>query len=144
MKHLFFNVIAVILLFCTTVSYGQEKRTIAFSGLPQTAQNFVNKHFSNKEVSTVFYDTDDKEYEVRFSDGSKIEFDKKGSWEEIEDRDNVPAAVMPQPIRDYLATNHKNTKVRKISADRRGYEVELLGDMELKFNKKGKFLRYDD
>ncbi|MBQ6725032.1 MAG: PepSY-like domain-containing protein [Bacteroidales bacterium] len=104
----------------------------------------MNKHFSDKEVSTVFYDTDDKEYEVRFSDGSKIEFDKKGSWEEIEDRDNVPATVMPQPIRDYLATNHKNTKVRKISADRRGYEVELLGDMELKFNKKGKFLRYDD
>ena len=144
MKHLFFNAIAVFLLFGATASYGQEKKAIDFSALPQTAQDFVNQYFSAKEVSTVFYDSDDREYEVRFSDGSKIEFDKKGSWEEIKDRDNVPAAVIPQPINDFLAAHHKNAKVLKISHDRKGYEVELLGDIELKFNKKGKFQRYDD
>ncbi len=125
-----------------------EKKAIEYSLLPATAQTFISTHFSDKQVSVVFHDKEigDNEYEVIFVDGADVNFNKKGNWYEVEDRDGngVPEAILPASIRDYVATNHAGSRVVKISKDSRDYEVELSNNTELVFDKNGNFLHYDD
>lgn len=121
-----------------------EKRRIAFDELPQTAQTFVQKHFSDKQVSIVYREYG--EYEILFVDGAKIEFTRKGEWDEIEDKDvdGIPEAIMLQSIVDYVDANHPNQPVVKINKERSRFEVELSSGVEIVFNKNGNFVRYDD
>ncbi|MBR4506858.1 MAG: PepSY-like domain-containing protein [Bacteroidales bacterium] len=124
------------------------KKVIDFSELPLTAQTFVQTHFTDKLVSTVFHDNEvaDNEYEVIFTDGANIDFTSNGEWDEVEDRDTngVPTAIIPLGVIDYVAANHAGLYVVQIGKDRNNYDVELNNTIELVFNKNGEFLRYDD
>lgn len=125
-----------------------EREIVEFSLLPQEAQTFVNTHFSDKQVSVVFHDKEvgDHDYEVIFTDSASIDFDKKGRWTEVEDRDvdGVPVAIYPESIVAYLNAHHAGSRVVKVNKDKRDYEVELSNDIDLVFDLDGKFLRYDD
>ncbi|MBP3762909.1 MAG: PepSY-like domain-containing protein [Bacteroidales bacterium] len=125
-----------------------EKQVIDFTALPQQAQTFVQTHFADKQVAIVYRDNElfDKDFEVIFVDGSNVDFNYKGAWTEVEDRDadGVPAAVVPSAILDYVAARHPGQYVVEISKDRRGYDVELNSTIELEFNSNGSFIRYDD
>lgn len=131
-----------------TACNDDEKKAIQFSELPQAAQTFVQTHFADKQVSTVFHDNEvaDNEYEVIFTDGANIDFTGSGEWDDVEDRDanGVPQAIIPQGVIDYVAANHAGQYVVQIGKDRNNYEVELNNTVEMVFNKNGEFLRYDD
>ena len=124
------------------------KESIEFSELPQTAQTFVKAHFDDKQITVVYHDHDvsDDEYEVIFTDGANIDFTAKGEWDEVEDRDTngVPQAIIPQGVLDYVATKHAGQYVVQIGKDSKFYDVELNSTIEMIFNKKGEFIRYDD
>jgi len=124
------------------------KEAIEFSELPQTSQSFVKTHFANKQVSAVYHDHDvaDNEYEVIFADGANVDFTGNGEWDEVEDRDTngVPQAIIPQGVLDYVATKHAGQYVVQIGKDSKFYDVELNSTIEMIFNKKGEFIRYDD
>ena len=51
-------------------------KPIELDQLPQVAQQVVNKHFAGKTVAMVTLESGilDKEYDVVFTDGNKIEF----------------------------------------------------------------------
>lgn len=125
-----------------------ERETIEFSLLPQNAKTFINTYFSDKQVAVVFHDKEvgDNDYEVVFTDSASIDFDKKGNWIEVEDRDvdGVPLAIFPEAIASYVNANHAGEHVVAISKDKRDYEVELSNNMDLVFDLDGNFLRYDD
>lgn len=118
------------------------------SVLPAAAQSVLKKNFKAK-VTVVKIDKDFgmvKDYEVVLNDGTEINFDSKGNWEEVEvgPTMNVPAAFMLQPIRTYINTNFKGVNVVGVEKKRRGYEVKLANDIELKFDTAGNFMGYDD
>ena len=68
-----------------------------------------------------------------------------GNWKEVEvsESGSVPAKVIPAAILKYVKTNHKGLRVIGIEKKRSGYEVELSNGLDMEFDARGNFLRYD-
>lgn len=112
-------------------------RPAKLTDLPNAAQSFVKKHLTAEKPVLV---TVDKElagntYEVKFSSGNSVDFDRRGDWTEVECRPEVPVAIVPAQIIKLVQNNYPEAKIIKIDRDSRGYEVELSSRLELKFDK---------
>ena len=116
-----------------------DDRMIPVSQLPATVNTFVTKNFPGKTITYAEKDVEfgGTKYDVMLNDGAKIEFDKKGNW------DNVDCKV-PAAIAQYVKTNFPGAKIVKIDKERHGYDIELSNDIELKFNKNGALIGMDD
>jgi pectin methylesterase-like acyl-CoA thioesterase len=55
-----------------------------------------------------------------------------------------PAAIIPEPILQYVKTSFPGTMITKIDKERYGYDVELSNDIDLKFNYQGMIIGMDD
>ena len=114
-------------------------KPVQVNQLPAAAQSFIKKHFPNAQVSLAKVDNDflDKSYDVIFTNGDKLEFDKGGNWKEIKCSSNsqVPSAIIPSGIQSQLSQNYSGMSVLKIEQDKKGYEVKLSNGLELKFDK---------
>ena len=122
-------------------------RVINKSQLPVPAQQFLNEHFAGVDLTYAKEERDifKHSYEVRLADGTKIEFTSKGEWDEVECRfGEVPAAIVPQAIKEYVDKNYAGAKVIYIEKDRNDYEVKLSNRLELKFDKDFNIYDIDD
>ena len=109
--------------------------------------NFVKQYFPEATVLMVNSEWD--EYEVRLSDGTQIEFNRKAEWKKIDcdhsaTYTNVPAELVPSQIATYVKSNFANQGITKIEKNRRGWEIELNNDLEIKFNKNCAVTKIDD
>ena len=87
----------------------------------------------------------ERSYEVVFADGSKVEFTRKGDWKDVDCRYNeVPAAIVPEAIRDYVSANYPDAKILRIERDANDYEVKLSNRLELTFDKKLNIIDIDN
>ncbi len=116
--------------------------------LPIAAQSVVNDNFKSK-VTLIKIDKGVmgvSEYEVILADGSEVTFDKGGNWKEVEmpAGKQVPDYFVPKTIKDYVSKNNKGQKIVGIEKERSSYEVKLNNGIEMKFDRAGNFLRYDD
>ena len=116
--------------------------------LPTAARTVLKNNFK-ADVSVIKIDKDFgrvKEYEVILTNGSEITFDRSGNWKEIETSVStaVPDKMVPQGIRSWIDKNQKKTRIVGIERTRSGYDVELSNGVEVKFNKNGHFIKYDD
>jgi hypothetical protein len=118
---------------------GNDK-PIQVSEMPKAAQLFIKNHFADLSVAMAKVETDflDKNYDVVFTNGNKVEFDKKGNWTNVDcEHTQVPVAILPEAIRQYVTQNYPDAKVLKIEVtDRKGYDVELSNGFELEFDKR--------
>ena len=125
----------LLLLVCLftlqTVVWADDDKPIQVNQLPQTAQTFIKTHFPNNKVAMAKMETDwfDKSYDVIFTNGDKLEFDKKGVWSAV-----PVAVVVPEAIKKYVATNYPDAKMLKIERDKHDYEVKLSNGWEIKFD----------
>jgi len=146
MKTLSKFAFAMMMLF--GVQAAAQETVIDQSQLPANARSFVTKYFSDATVAHAVKDKEiaKTEYEVRLSDGSKMEFDGDGNWKEVESKTQSLSAMtfVPQSIRDYIAKNFPTHQIRKIEKSSQKYEVKLTNGLELEFDLNGKFLRTDD
>ncbi len=113
--------------------------------LPAKAQTFLLETFPAHEVRYVESDRDLDEplhYEVHFSDGSEVEFDKSGNWYKIDcGHAPVPLKAVPQGIQDYIAkVAPEGTFITEIERIRGGYEVELNNGRDYRLTEDGKSL----
>lgn len=118
------------------------------SVLPEAARTTISENF-NAQISVVKIDKDFgrvSEYEVILTDGTEISFDRDGIWDNIEvsASKSVPSVFVPTAIAEYVKTNYPELSIVGIDKERGGYEIELSNGIDMKFNKQGKFLRYDD
>lgn len=130
-------------------SFAGDVVTKDMNQLPLPARNFINRHFTKPQVSHIKIDKEMMEstkYEVLLMDGSEIDFDSKGNWEEVSAKkgQKVPDSVIPSFAVTYLKEHQFTEPVTKVERDRKGYEVELSTGISFKFNNKGKFLKADD
>ena len=80
-----------------------------------------------------------------FQDGTEIEFDSKGQWDNIDcKRAAVPAVLIPDAIAEYVRQSFPGQVIVKIDKETFGHEIELASGLELKFDKKGKLVNVDD
>ncbi|KGN98599.1 hypothetical protein HR11_08685 [Porphyromonas macacae] len=145
MKRIIIFLISVF--FASAALYATNDKVVSLSELPVKAQTMIKKHFPNQTVSFVKMDRDwlSKSYEVVFSNGDKIEFDKSGDWMDIDcEYTAVPTELIPARIMAQVSANYSGQKVTKIEKKRRGrYEVELSNQIELTFDKNFKLIELD-
>ena len=145
-KNKFF-LVALLCMLLQSVTCLADDKIIPVDQLPATAKTFVKKYFPQ---ATIEYATKDTEfmgttYEVRLSDGTEVDFDKKGNWDNVDCKTKaVPASLVPAAIAQYVKAHYPNTVIVKIDKERGGYEIELSNDLDLKFNSKGKLIGIDD
>lgn len=130
-------------------SFASDVITKDMNTLPLTARNFINHHFTKPQVAHIKIDKEmlqAAKYEVVLTDGTEIDFDSEGNWEEVSaKKGKLPASVVPGFAASYLkAHNFTSEGVTKVERDRKGYEVELSTGVSFKFDKKGNFKKADD
>lgn len=137
MKKILFAIVAIFTLGVSNVSADNDK-LVTKSELPVQTQRFIDSHFANVKLTYAKLERDffERSYEVVLADGTKLEFTSKGEWKEVDCRyDEVPAAIIPQAIKEYVSSNYPGEKVLKIERDRGYYELKLSNRYELTFNK---------
>ena len=146
MKRILLLAVSVLVLGLSAAKADND-RVITKEKLPAAAQKFVNEHFGSLKISYVKEERDlfERNYEVVFTDGTKVEFRRNGNWKEIDCRyGEVPAVLVPEPIRKYISENYPNEKVLRIDRDRHDYEVKLSNRLELTFDLKFNLIDIDD
>lgn len=122
-------------------------KPITMNEMPQAAQTFIQTYFANQSVAMAKVESEifNKSYDVIFTNGDKIEFDKKGNWTNIDcEHTQVPLNVIPVEIRNFLTRNYSGIKLLQIEKnDRRGYEVDLGNGIELEFDKRFRVVDVD-
>lgn len=120
-----------------------KDQSIAISMLPNSAKDFVTKYFSNAVI--VSAKVDGNEYEAVLSDGTRIDFDKTGSWTDVDAPrgKTIPTGFYPEAIDTYVAANYAGVGINEISKETRGYDVELVSGVDLVFSTTGEFIAVD-
>lgn len=135
-------IIAVMFLGFTISANAQKK--IEVTELPKPAQDFLKKHFSNREIDVVKKDAEhgEKGYEVKLKDETEIEFWKDGSYREVDGgKKPIPTAFIPASVKDYVSKNHPNEKITHIDYGHKDLDVDLTNNIDLEFTKEGKILK---
>lgn len=142
------KILTMTLLFAfQAVACSGGDKVITVEALPAAAQTLIGKYFGGKQVSLVKKDKEGLKtyYDVVMADGVKLEFDSKGEWRDIEDKQNgVPAELVPAEISAYVAQNYSGQRILKIDRTRTGFEIDLANGLELTFNKQFKLTDIDD
>lgn len=140
-------VLIPIALVLIALLLNDRKRPLAVPELPVAVQEFLREHWSDNKVAYATVETDwfDKEYKVVFVDGSKMEFNRRGEWKEIECKyGRVPDTMIPEPIRARLSELYGEYEVVGIERDRREYEVKLANRLEVTFDRSFRVVDIDD
>jgi len=149
MKKLgFLAVIAIGFLFVAC-----EKEEVVSEGtLPTAASNFIQTHFPDHDILQVKREKDflgKTMFEVLLSNNYELEFKEKGDVQKVDGNGKqIPESVVtPSAILDHIEAQHPDQYVTswEIDTDSKSeIEVEINNGLELRFDKEGKFLRYDD
>lgn len=141
----------VMLLVCMFAMHSVVKadndKPIQVNQLPAKAQTFISTYFKNQKVALAKQETElfYKSYDVVFTNGDKVEFDKAGDWTEVQCRQSeVPAQIVPQAIRNYVKTNYPDAKILQIERDKKEYEVKLSNRWEITFDAQMRVIDIDD
>lgn len=119
--------------------------------LPQNSRDFINQHFSGATISSVtednsweFWDKDEK-YEVRLSNGIKLDFNKNGEVTEVDSNrgEMIPEAALPNNIVSYVKSNYAGAQIISWEKDDDDQEVKLSNGIELEFDAQGNFRKVD-
>lgn len=143
------KMIAFLMVMVLTVQLGFARDVITMDPkeLPAAAQTFLKQYFGNRQISYIKVESEflSKKYEVVMTDRTKIEFDGKGNWEEVDcKRAELPQTLVPAYIQQYVNAQYPGVIYHKIERDRGEVEVELSNRLSLKFNKKGQLIDIDD
>jgi hypothetical protein len=83
----------------------------------------------------------DKSYDVIFTNGDKVEFDRKGNWTDVDCKYSVvPVDIVPAEIVKSVKSKYPDAKIIQIERDNRHYDVDLSNGWELKYNKQFKLV----
>lgn len=118
-------------------SWAAGDKLIRFEELPEAARATVNRYFDADQVASVKqeYEWLGSVYEVKFYDGTEIDFLGNGEWKEIDCTPRaLPAGLVPSGIARLIEKRFPERKVVKIERDRRDWEVELDDGTDLKFD----------
>ena len=137
----------MVLFFGVLAAKADNDRVVSKDKLPVAAAKFLADNFVNNKISYVKEERDflEKNFEVVFTDGSKIEFLRNGEWKEVDCRySEVPASIVPELIRKYVKEHYPAEKILQIDRDRHDYEIRLSNRLELTFDKNYNIIDIDD
>ena len=123
-----------------------NEKPIQVGQLPTKAQTFITTYFKGHKVALAKQDSDlfSKSYDVIFTNGEKIEFDKSGDWTEVKCKSGVPTQIVPSAIRTYVKNNYPDASIIQIERKRNEYEVKLSNRWEITFDSQMRVIDIDD
>ncbi len=127
-------------------AYAGNDKPITINELPVAAQNFIKTYFPNSKVALAKVEKEmmTTTYDVVMTDGVKLEFNKDGSWTEVDCQYSaVPAGIVPAQIVQKVADLYPNAKIVKIDRDKKEYEIKLDSKVELTFDMKFNLVEVD-
>lgn len=132
----------------TNACFADNEVVVAPENLPAKITSYVNANFPK---STVAHATKEREgmgfeYKVWLSEGYTLEFDRGERIKEIKGTTQLPDAVVPQAVRNDVATRYPGTYVVEWELYNRKaiQEVKLNNGVELLYNLQGMFIGIDD
>jgi len=135
--------------------YDDEWEEIEVSSLPQAILDYVTENYPDEEIDEAGVNQDG-EFGVILSNDTILIFDADGNFLEVyeddedhgdyEDCDEVDIDDLPQPILDYLATNHPDDEIEGAWYDDEEeiYIVELDSDVYVIFDKDGNYIETEE
>lgn len=142
----FLSIAVALMALVSFSAQAANDKPIEINQLPQKAQTFIQSYFPSETVAFAKVDRDIAEttYEVIFTSGSKVDFNKNGEWTEVDCKyTQLPISIVPKQILDEVAKKYPNTTINKIEKNRRNFEVTLSNKTELKFNSKFQIIDID-
>lgn len=136
----------LVTLMCAVTSCWAGK-PIAYSEMPAEARNFIEQNFPDAKVAFVesYYGIFGSSYEVNFNTGDEVKITSAGEWKEINcEFMTLPENLIPSYIKSYLDENFPNVKIEKIEKYKKYIEVELVNNVEIKFNYQGMVIDLDN
>ena len=131
-------------LFCLTAG-AKGKQPIAIEKLPRAVKAAAMQHYTPDQILfiTMEKQVGKDEYEFSLADGTKVEFYENGQLHKIKSQQGVPDAFIPENMLQYIKATFPNSSVTEYKNDRMMKKIEINNDVDLVFNRRGKFLRID-
>ena len=116
-----------------------EKHRVDADELPGLlAREMLEEHFPKSRVSMIKVDKHllrKTDYDVKLTDGTKIEFNNKGRWTSVDcGKKTVPESLVAKAIRNYIAKNYSGSNPVSITKKNAGYDIGLSCGRTLRFN----------
>ncbi len=145
MKKLF--LLLVVSIMGVMPMLADNDKMITREELPENAQVFLAQHFEGIEILYAKAERDMgivTSYDVVLDGDVKVEFNRSGEWTNVDcEHSQVPNSILPQGVLDYVSNKFAKSYVVEIERGLMGYDVKLSNDLDLDFDKNGKFLRVD-
>ena len=142
MKKFLFTLLALLTCICTSNAF-IDKYTINRENLPEEARQMLDEHFPKAKISMIKVDRHllkKTDYDVRLTNGTKIEFSNKGKWTSVDcGKKELPEALVPKTIRNYISKNLSDAKISGIAKRNAGYDITLSDGNGLRFNLLGQY-----
>lgn len=112
--------------------------------LPAAIKTYISTNYPGTTITKA--EKSATEYEVKLSNGVKLEFNLDGSFREIsggrrgaDDGMQIDPATLPAAIKTYISTNYPATTTTKAEKSATEYEVTLSNALKLEFRLDGSF-----
>lgn len=130
-----------ILLGVWMLSSCDDEKKIDFGDLPSEARSFIENYFPNADILSIVQEKEDgrKEYQVKLSDGTDMEFDEDGEWTNIECYFSpLPTGILPANVITKVEELHPEAYINGVEKELGGYVVEVTDaggiDWDMRFN----------
>ncbi|MBW2961467.1 PepSY-like domain-containing protein [Mesonia aestuariivivens] len=111
--------------------------------LPSNALHIIEMSYSTHEIDKVNAEPNSGEdsYQVKFKNGTKIDFDESGKPTQIKGDEKVPYELLPKKMKYFLENRYKNDYVTNWKMDDDSHQIEMKSGAELIFDLDGNFLK---
>ena len=130
-----------ILLGVWMLSSCDDEKKIDFGDLPSEARSFIENYFPSADILSIVQEKEDgrKEYQVKLSDGTDMEFDEDGEWTNIECYFSpLPTGILPANVITKVVELHPEAYINGVEKELGGYVVEVTDaggiDWDMRFN----------
>ena len=130
-----------ILLGVWMLSSCDDEKKIDFGDLPSEARSFIENYFPSADILSIVQEKEDgrKEYQVKLSNGTDMEFDEDGEWTNIECYFSpLPPGILPANVITKVEELHPEAYINGVEKELGGYVVEVTDaggiDWDMRFN----------
>ncbi len=144
MKNLL-KVFALAALVMFSMTSCDKETIITDNDVPDEITEYVATHFPDNKIIQTIKDVDGlvKTYEVFLDGNFRLEFNRKKEIIDIEGNTELPASVIPEKIRNYVAENFPDNFITEWEIEGKNQQVGLDNDIDIEFTMDGDFIRID-
>ena len=140
----------LLILCCASFLFAScaDDKVVSESDTPETVQSSVASHFPDKKLAQISADAEGiggKVYTVIFDDNTKAEYSANGILQEAESVAQLPDAIIPQGILNYVKATYPSNFITHVNLDDdNSKDVKLNSGLELEFDRDNNFVRIED